>query len=82
MRLTAVKMFVLLHQRYIQTPQGMEEMKVKILKGDIGYCPRVLCQKQPAIPYGESADPEANCPTYIFCPRCKGLFQPDYVLHR
>ena len=41
-----------LHQRYIQTPKGMEAMKNKILKGDMGFCPNVSCHKQPMIPYG------------------------------
>ena len=39
----AKEIFAILHQRFIQTPQGMELMKDKILKGDIGFCPAVNC---------------------------------------
>ena len=56
-------------------------MKNKVMKGDIGYCPRVLCHKQPVIPYGSSSEPSDECETMVFCPRCKGLFVPDYSKH-
>ena len=57
-------------------------MKTKILKGDMGFCPRVMCHKQPVIPYGESNDPKTECETLVYCPLCKGLFQPDYLKHQ
>jgi|TARA_B110000285_G_C15044377_1_gene573496 casein kinase II subunit beta len=62
----------------------MELMKQKIMKGDIGCCPRVLCHKQTVIPYGESVNPEENSEneTMVYCPKCKGLFKPDYLKHQ
>jgi len=55
-------------------------MKTKILKGDIGFCPMVVCHKQPVIPYGLSEDNSAeNNETLVYCPKCKGLFMPDYI---
>eukprot|EP00347_Sterkiella_histriomuscorum_P008996 403342928 len=77
----APKLYTLIHQRYIETPIGLDIMKSKMLKGDFGYCPRVLCEKQPVIPWGESNQVDKS-QTRSFCPRCKGLFQPDYLKHQ
>jgi casein kinase II subunit beta len=52
---SAQKVYSLVHQRFLLTPQGLQLMKQKILKGDIGWCPRVLCERQPVIPFGSSS---------------------------
>lgn len=39
----AIKLYKLVHQRYIQTEQGLKKMEAKFLRGDFGFCPRVLC---------------------------------------
>ncbi|CDW81322.1 casein kinase ii subunit beta isoform 1 [Stylonychia lemnae] len=77
----AIKLYGLLHQRFIQSSIGLEAMKSKMMKGDFGFCPRVLCEKQPVIPWGETVHPGV-CQTRVFCPKCKGLFQPDYQKHQ
>jgi casein kinase II subunit beta len=51
-----------------------------MMKGEFGYCPRVLCEKQPVLPWGETDKP-GLCYTRVYCPRCKGLFNPDYPKH-
>ena len=56
-------------------------MKHKIIRGEIGFCPRVLCKRQPVIPYGEHAD-YGICGTRVFCPLCKRLYDPEYPRHK
>ena len=52
----AVKLYGLVHQRFIQSSIGLEIMvyilmiykciqKTKMMKGEFGFCPRVLCEK-------------------------------------
>lgn len=80
----AQKLYGLIHQRFIESPFGLDLMvslkfyfqlkqKSKMMKGDFGFCPRVLCEKQPVIPWGESDKPDIS-QTRVFCPKCKGLF--------
>ena len=49
-------------------------------RGDFGFCPRALCGRQPVLPWGES-DQLGTCATCVYCPKCHGLFQPDYQRH-
>ena len=88
----AQKLYGMIHQRFIQTTKGLHLMvnfyfgktfsqKQKMTKGEFGYCPRVLCEKQAVLPWGET-DQIDKCQTRVYCPKCKGLFQPDYPRHQ
>ena len=55
-------------------------MKEKWDRGEFGYCPRVLCNMQRVLPYGEGVD-LLQSELRVFCPLCQGLFKPDYYQH-
>ena len=75
------KLYALIHQRYILTAPGLQLIKHKILRGECGFCPRVLCPRQPVIPYGEHAE-FGKSGTRLYCPNCSRLYDPDYERHR
>ncbi|TNV76498.1 hypothetical protein FGO68_gene1796 [Halteria grandinella] len=71
-------LYKLIHQRFITSPNGFKAMHSKFIKGDFGYCPRVLCEMQPVLPMGDSGDPEIS-ETRVYCPKCHKQFIPDDV---
>lgn len=52
-----------------------------MLKGETGMCPRVFCERQPVVPYGESST-FGECQTKVYCPKCSRLYVPDYPRHQ
>lgn len=63
----------LIHARYIQTPKGMKQMSSRYKKGVFGSCPRVLCEHQSLLPFGQSESPGVS-PVSFYCPRCQDLY--------
>ena len=74
-RANAVKVYGLIHARFIQTSKGLHLMKEKYQKGHFGTCPRVLCSKQHVLPFGPS-DELGKCSVKLYCPRCQGVYDP------
>lgn len=68
-------LYLLVHQRYIQSPEGLAEMLDKYNRKVFGTCPRVECEKQAVIPYGMSTNlGVSGC--LAFCPRCRDVYIP------
>eukprot|EP00826_Nyctotherus_ovalis_P056626 TRINITY_DN7684_c0_g1_i5.p1 TRINITY_DN7684_c0_g1~~TRINITY_DN7684_c0_g1_i5.p1 ORF type:complete len:244 (-),score=37.50 TRINITY_DN7684_c0_g1_i5:93-824(-) len=70
----------LVHARYIQTPKGMKQMMMRYQKGVFGTCPRVYCEHQPLLPYGQLEVP-GNSPVRFYCPRCQDLYAAQKSRH-
>lgn len=70
----------LIHARYIQTPKGMKQILHRYQKGVFGTCPRVYCDHQPLLPYGQSETPGIS-PVCFYCPRCQDLFTAQKARH-
>jgi len=69
----AADLFGLIHARYIASPRGLQVMREKYLKGTFGTCPRVLCDRQHALPIGLSEDLRSST-VMLFCPKCEQTF--------
>ncbi|OAG29279.1 casein kinase II subunit beta [Nematocida displodere] len=68
-------LYLLIHQRYILSKQGIEEILPSITKNIYGRCKRVLCASYPLIPTGLNDYPGyAN--VKLFCNQCTELYEP------
>jgi casein kinase II subunit beta len=76
----AVLLYKLIHQRYILSKQGLQEMTEKYEAGDFGTCPRHLCRGQPLLPVGLSALP-ATASCKVYCLNCQDLYTPASRIH-
>lgn len=76
----AVLLYKLIHQRYILSKQGLQEMTEKYEAGDFGTCPRHLCRGQALLPVGLSALP-AVAPCKVYCLNCQDLYTPASRSH-
>ncbi|ORY00336.1 hypothetical protein K493DRAFT_104055 [Basidiobolus meristosporus CBS 931.73] len=72
---SAERLYGLIHQRYILTRQGMNQMATKYEQGDFGHCPRYYCNETPMIPAGRS-DSLGVEPVKLYCPNCLDLYTP------
>ena len=68
-------LFLLVHQRFIQSQEGLKVMIEKFNNKTWGVCPRVACEKFPVLPYGISSKPGVSS-CLVFCPRCRDIYQP------
>jgi len=50
-------------------------------RGEFGFCPRVLCEMYPMVPWGESVEFD-ECETRLYCHRCQNLYKPEYIKHQ
>jgi casein kinase II subunit beta len=75
----ALKLYGLLHSRWIVQPRGLAQMKEKFEKGVFGECPRFSCNGQHVLPVGESGNPGCHS-CKLFCPQCCDIYRPDDVL--
>lgn len=76
----AEMVYGLIHAKYIQTPKGMKQMMLKYQKGIFGVCPRVYCEHQQLLPYGQSEAPGIS-PVYFYCARCQDLYTAQKTRH-
>lgn len=66
--------FYLIHQRWIQSKQGLSEVYHAYQQGRYGKCRRWLCHGHAVIPCGESAHcGRAVC--RVYCPHCGELYK-------
>jgi casein kinase II subunit beta len=72
----AIKLYGLLHARYLLTRPALDLMLTKWKKGDFEKCPRYGCQNSVCLPFG--TDEEAGkSKLKLFCPCCHEVYRPD-----
>lgn len=69
-------MYLILHQRYILSREGMADMYSVISKGFYGTCSRVGCGSTPYIPIGSTSKPGIQN-MQVYCHNCKNLYIPN-----
>ncbi|GAA5938721.1 hypothetical protein JCM1841_002628 [Sporobolomyces salmonicolor] len=68
-------LYGLIHQRYIITRQGLQQMFAKYDAGHFGTCPRVYCTQSKLVPCGRSDLPGVDT-VKLFCPSCLDMYVP------
>ncbi|TNY18119.1 casein kinase II regulatory subunit-domain-containing protein [Rhodotorula diobovata] len=72
---SAELLYGLIHQRYILTRQGQQQMYAKFDAGHFGTCPRVYCTQSKLVPCGRSDLPGVDT-VKLFCPSCLDMYVP------
>ncbi|CAG8456022.1 7776_t:CDS:2 [Ambispora leptoticha] len=72
---SAELLYGLIHQRYIITRQGLQQMVEKYESSHFGTCPRYHCQMCPVVPCGQNDIPSVET-VKLFCPNCLDLYTP------
>lgn len=72
---SAELLYGLIHQRYILTRQGLQQMLEKYERGHFGFCPRVFCHSHPVLPCGRSDLPGLDT-VKLFCANCIDNYSP------
>ncbi|PWN24714.1 hypothetical protein BDZ90DRAFT_224254 [Jaminaea rosea] len=72
---SAELLYGLIHQRYILTKQGLQQMVEKYDAGHFGYCPRVFCHSHPVLPCGRSDLPGLDT-VKLYCANCIDCYAP------
>ncbi|BGP41873.1 casein kinase 2 regulatory subunit [Rhodotorula kratochvilovae] len=72
---SAELLYGLIHQRYILTRQGQQQMYAKFDAGHFGTCPRVYCTQTKLVPCGRSDLPGVDT-VKLFCPTCLDMYVP------
>ncbi|MCO5589760.1 hypothetical protein L7F22_043729 [Adiantum nelumboides] len=72
---SAELLYGLIHQRYILTRQGLQQMADKYERGHFGFCPRVFCHSHPVLPCGRSDLPGLDT-VKLFCANCVDNYSP------
>lgn len=72
----AVKLYGLIHARYLLTTRGQQALLAKFKTGVYGTCPHEVCDqfKQKMLPVG--SDLSSQSPTRAYCPCCNELYYP------
>ncbi|GAA6063410.1 hypothetical protein JCM10212_005477 [Sporobolomyces blumeae] len=72
---SAELLYGLIHQRYIITRQGLQQMYAKYDSTHFGTCPRVYCAQSKLVPCGRSDLPGVDT-VKLFCPSCLDMYVP------
>ncbi|KPV72473.1 uncharacterized protein RHOBADRAFT_18215, partial [Rhodotorula graminis WP1] len=72
---SAELLYGLIHQRYILTRQGQQQMYAKFDAAHFGTCPRVYCTQAKLVPCGRSDLPGVDT-VKLFCPSCLDMYVP------
>jgi casein kinase II subunit beta len=72
---SAELLYGLIHQRYITSRPGIQQMLEKYELGHFGNCPRVLCNGAKVIPVGRTDTPGQDT-VKLFCPSCLDVYTP------
>ncbi|KAF9586080.1 casein kinase 2 regulatory subunit [Lunasporangiospora selenospora] len=79
---SAEQLYGLIHQRFIVTRQGLQQMADKYRAGHFGACPRTLCQSTNVVPCGRYDLPGVET-VKLYCPSCAyfGTTFPHMLFH-
>ncbi|KAL4809166.1 casein kinase II regulatory subunit-domain-containing protein [Aspergillus unguis] len=72
---SAELLYGLIHQRYITSRPGIQQMLEKYELQHFGVCPRVYCNGSKVLPVGRSDTPGQET-VKLFCPSCQDLYTP------
>ncbi|KAL2845395.1 casein kinase II regulatory subunit-domain-containing protein [Aspergillus pseudodeflectus] len=72
---SAELLYGLIHQRYITSRPGIQQMLEKYEMQHFGVCPRVYCNGCKVLPVGRSDTPGQET-VKLFCPSCQDLYTP------
>ncbi|KAF2156010.1 hypothetical protein K461DRAFT_275083 [Myriangium duriaei CBS 260.36] len=72
---SAEMLYGLIHQRFITSRQGIQQMLEKYEIGHFGTCPRVHCRGAKVLPVGCSDIPGQDT-VKLFCPACLDVYAP------
>jgi len=72
---SAELLYGLIHQRYITSRPGIQQMLEKYEMGHFGHCPRVYCNSAKVLPVGSSDTPGVET-VKLFCPSCLDIYTP------
>ncbi|KAI4200531.1 MAG: hypothetical protein LQ346_002373 [Caloplaca aetnensis] len=72
---SAELLYGLIHQRYITSRPGMQQMADKYELQHFGLCPRVYCNGARVVPVGSSDIPGQDT-VKLFCPSCLDIYTP------
>ena len=72
---SAELLYGLIHQRYITSRAGIQQMYEKYEMGHFGSCPRVYCNGCRVLPVGISDIPGQET-VKLFCPSCLDIYTP------
>lgn len=72
---SAEMLYGLIHQRFITSRQGIQQMAEKYEMGHFGHCPRVFCGSAKVLPVGCSDIPGQET-VKLFCPSCLDVYTP------
>ena len=72
---SAEMLYGLIHQRFITSRTGIQQMAEKYDMGHFGQCPRVYCNGAKVLPVGCSDIPGQET-VKLFCPSCLDVYTP------
>ncbi|KAK4994048.1 casein kinase 2 regulatory subunit [Elasticomyces elasticus] len=72
---SAEMLYGLIHQRFITSRPGIQQMAEKYDSGHFGHCPRVYCNGAKVLPVGCSDIPGMET-VKLFCPSCLDVYAP------
>jgi casein kinase II subunit beta len=72
---SAELLYGLIHQRYITSRPGIQQMLEKYELQHFGHCPRVNCRGAKVLPVGCSDTPGQDT-VKLFCPSCLDIYTP------
>ena len=72
---SAELLYGLIHQRYITSRPGIQQMLEKLEMGHFGSCPRVYCNGSRPVPVGLSDTPGQQT-VKLYCPSCQDIYTP------
>ncbi|KAI9924017.1 casein kinase 2 regulatory subunit [Aspergillus wentii] len=72
---SAELLYGLIHQRYITSRPGIQQMLEKYEMQHFGTCPRAYCNGCKVLPVGRSDTPGQET-VKLFCPSCQDLYTP------
>lgn len=77
----ATTLYYLIHQRYIFTKEGLEEVFERVIHGDYGVCKNIACASAKLIPLGLTDLPDVSH-VKLYCHNCRAIFHPEGDLRR